>query len=356
MNCLNNIKHTQIPNDVIVDYLDIYSSIGMNIHNFEVLSADYSVMNRQTISLDTYFFAKIFDLNVKETRLKSLIYKEVLPKNREEQLILNLKNAFIKIHKETNTFELFTNEIFDLLLFLYNDVIHDSKLQFAKNEKTKRDVNLLSAKYSSKREELELLIKEFNSVLDSKQYEVSYVILNFYIDFINIKPFVDKNDEIGFLLLYILLLVNGYQSYFFVSFMELINLNKDQFKTALLNSSFNWSEGFAQLLPLHRFINKISLQSYQRINEIIRDYEFDSQLNKSNNIENSINKLDDIFTKDEIRLLHPYISDSTINRTLKRMRDDDLIRPLGKGRSAKWMKMYQTEDKNKIFEQINFKI
>ena len=79
-------------------------------------------------------------------------------------------------------------------------------------------------------------------------------------------------------------------------------------------------------------------------------------MNKSNNIENTINKLEDVFTKDEIRLLHPYISDSTINRTLKRMRDEELIRPLGKGRSAKWMKLYKTENKDKLFEQMNFQI
>lgn len=356
MNCLNNIKHTQIPNDVIIDYLNLYSSVGMNDHNFDILSADYGVMNKQTVSLDTYFFAKIFDFNVKETRLKSLIYKEVLPKNKEEQLVLNLKNAFIKIHKETDTFELFTNEVFDLLVFLYSGVIHESRVQFDKSEKNKKDSKLLSSKFSSKRDQLDQLIKEYNIVLESKQYEVSYVIINFYIDFINIKPFVDKNDEIGFLLLYILLLINGYESYFFVSFMELIHQNKDQFKIVQLNSSFNWNEGFAQLLPLHRFLNKLSLQSYVKISDIIRDYEFDSQLNKSNNIENTINKLEDIFTKDEIRLLHPYISDSTINRTLKRMRDEDLIRPLGKGRSAKWMKLYKTENKDKLYEQMNLQI
>ncbi|PAT02373.1 hypothetical protein CI105_03260, partial [Candidatus Izimaplasma bacterium ZiA1] len=81
MNCLKNITHTTIPNDVVMDYLKIYKSIGMNTHNYEILSPDYQAMNSQITSLDTYYFAKIFDLDVTETRLKSLIYKEVLPKN-----------------------------------------------------------------------------------------------------------------------------------------------------------------------------------------------------------------------------------------------------------------------------------
>ncbi|PAT01207.1 hypothetical protein CI105_07605, partial [Candidatus Izimaplasma bacterium ZiA1] len=276
--------------------------------------------------------------------------------NKTEQFIVNLKQAIIKIHLETDTFELFTNEIYDLYRFLYKNVLSDSKLQFRKMENKKKNRTFLSSKYVNKREELEDLIKEFKNVIDSSTYESSFVILNFYIDLINIKPFVEMNDEIALVVLYILLLANGYESYYFVSFMQLLHENKDTFKKIVLTASFNWEEGFAQLLPLHRFFNKLSLKSFEILNEIIRDYNFDKQLNKSNNIENTINKLDEIFTKDEIRIQHPFISDSTINRTLKRMRDDDLIRPLGKGRGAKWIKLYKRENKNKFFEQLNLKI
>jgi len=96
--------------------------------------------------------------------------------------------------------------------------------------------------------------------------------------------------------------------------------------------------------------------AYDQINELIRNYEFDSQLNKSNNIENTINKLPDVFSKDDIRNVHPYISDSTINRTLKRLRDDEKIRPLGKGRSAKWIKLYKSTNKKIAFEQLDLKL
>jgi len=61
-----------------------------------------------------------------------------------------------------------------------------------------------------------------------------------------------------------------------------------------------------------------------------------------------------VFSKDDIRLKHPLISDSTINRTLKRLQQENKIRPLGKGRSAKWIKLYKKEKKSKIQEQLNF--
>lgn len=356
MNCLINIDRARIPHDVIMSYISIYKSIGINHYNHETLSSDYSVMVRQTISNDTHFFTKIFNINVSDARLKSLIYKDVMPKNKDERLVLNLRNAFTKIHKENSTFELLPNEIFDLLKFLYKDILPDSKLQFRKVAKKSNKITLLSGNFTSMKGHLEELITLYNEKIKENKYEVSFIIESFYIDFLNINPFVDKNYEIGLILLYILLLTNSFEVFEYISFMRLIAINKDEFEMETRNASFNWAEGFSQILPLHRFILKISSYAYDEINELIRNYEFDSQLNKSNNIENTINKLPDVFSKDDIRNVHPYISDSTINRTLKRLRDSERIRPLGKGRSAKWIKLYKTTNKKLIYEQLDLKL
>ncbi len=356
MNCLTNLNRTQIPHDVVMSYINIYKSIGINHYNHETLSSDYLVMVRQTINSDTHFFTKIFGLGVSDARLKSLIFKDVMPKNKDERFVLNLKNTFTKIHSDNSSFELLPNEIFDLLKFLYRDILPDSKLQFRKVAKKTSKITLLTGSYTSKRENLEDLIKLFKEKLKENKYETSFIIENFYIDFINISPFVEKNMEIGLILLFILLLTNSYEVFEYISFMQIISENKSEFEMEVKNASFNWEEGFSQLLPLHRFMLKTSAHAYDQINKLIRNYEFDSQLNKSNNIENTINKLPDVFSKDDIRNVHPYISDSTINRTLKRLRDDKKIRPLGKGRSAKWMKLYETPNKKFTYEQLDLKL
>jgi len=356
MNCLTNLDRTQIPHDIVMSYINIYKSIGINHYNHETLSSDYPVMVRQTVNNDTHFFTKIFAIGVSDARLKSLIYKDVLPKNKDERFVLNLKNVFTKIHNENSTFELLPNEIFDLLKFLYKDILSDTKLQFRKVARKSNKISLLSGNYSSKREDLEDLIKLYKLKVKEEKYEISLIIENFYIDFINVNPFVEKNMEIGLLLLYILLLTNSYEVFEYISFMELISRNKTEFEMEVRNASFNWAEGFSQILPLHRFFLRTSAYAYDQINELIRNYEFDSLLNKSNNIENTINKLPDVFSKDDIRNIHPYISDSTINRTLKRLRDDERIRPLGKGRSAKWIKLFKSTNKKLSFEQLDLKL
>ena len=357
MQCLTNINRFKIPNDIMMSYLSLYKSIGNNHYNHSALNSDYQVMVRQTISNDVYFFAKLFNLSITESRLKSLIYKGIIPKNKDEKLVLRLKQAFIKIHKETSTFELHTNEIFDMLKFLYKDILADTKIQFIKNDKSKSSsVTLLSSGFTSKRDELDQLIELYNGRIEEGNFEASFIIGNFYIDFLNIRPFVDKNDEIALITLYILLLTSGYEVYEYISFMEVLFENRNEFHSVVLSSNFNWNEGFAETLNLHRYIIKLSLESYDQINLLIRDYEFDSQLNKSNNVENTITKLDDVFSKDDIRDVHPYISDSTINRTLKRLRDEQKIRPLGKGRSAKWIKLVQEKNKKIRFEQLDLDI
>ncbi|MCF7925435.1 MAG: hypothetical protein K9L26_02780 [Candidatus Izimaplasma sp.] len=356
MKCLNNIKRTQLPNDIVMNYIKVYQSIGTNQENHNILNDDYETIVMQTIKNDIYYFAKIFQIDISNRRFKSLVFKDVKPKNKNEQLIKNLKNVFHKIHDDISTFQLLTNEIQDLMQFLYTDIIPKKNCQFRKLKNESPLTSLLHETFTNARDVLEKTVKLLNDHLENESYEASYLIVNFYIDFLHIKPFYDKNEEIGLLVLYILLLSNGYEVYEYVSFMKYIYTQRDVFNQVVLQSSFNYSEGLAQVLPLHRFLLKGANESYQTLRYLVRDYEFDKHLNKTNNIENTILKFEDVFSKEDLRQKHPFVSDSTINRTLRRLRDEGAIRPIGKGRSAKWMRLTKPKKKQFKFEQLDLKI
>ena len=87
-----------------------------------------------------------------------------------------------------------------------------------------------------------------------------------------------------------------------------------------------------------RYFLKLVIKAYSQTDKIIKDYRFDSTNKKVDNIENTILSMKSIFTKEEIRLANPYVSESTINRALISLRDQGFIEPLGKGRSAKWIR------------------
>jgi hypothetical protein len=356
MKCLANIERTQLPNDIIMQYINVYQSIGSNTKNHEVLSNDYEAIILQTIKNDTYYFVRLFDIDVTNVRFKSLIFKDVKPRTKSETLVKNIRNAFVKIYQDISSFELLTTEIQNLLQFIYQDFIPKKHLQFRKLNDVQPSTSLLRQKSTSTRDILEKTVTLFNEQIDNNRYESNYLIVNFYIDFLNIRPFHEKNEEIGLLLLHILLLTQGYEVYEYISFMKWLYEHKTAFDKMVLQSSFNYEEGLAQVLPLHRFLLKGAIESYQKLRYLVRDYEFDKHLNKTNNIENTILKFEEIFSKEDVRIAHPFVSDSTINRTLRRLRDEGAIRPVGKGRGAKWMRLTKPKKKQFQFEQLDLKL
>jgi len=100
----------------------------------------------------------------------------------------------------------------------------------------------------------------------------------------------------------------------------------------------------------------INRNLYADLADLAREYHYENTLDisKTDYIENTIDKLEEVFTKEDIRLKHPLISDSTINRTLKRLQEENKVRPLGLGRNAKWIKLYKKPQKSKPGGQIGF--
>ncbi len=357
MNCLENISKNRIPNDIIMLYLDLYRFKGRNRDMLGAIENDLPTLIGETIRTDTYFLAQMLDLKISDSRFKSLVLRNVQPKTRDERLLRNLKKAFERIHEEAHEFELIEREIHDLLRFVYGDVSPSESLYYAKApQKKKERINLLSSGHKTRREALEGLINTYHSVQKKNEYESSFITINFIVDFFQLKPFNAHNDEIGLVLLYILFLSDGIEAYHLSSFFEKLYKQRERYQKLKVEAAHNWSEGLSDTHGLHRFFLKIAIEAYQDFSEILRNYTFDQQINKSDYIENTINRLEEVFTKDEIRSAHPTISDSTINRTLKRLRDEKKIRPLGKGRSAKWMKLYPSPKKPSIQEQLNLKL
>ncbi len=357
MNCLKNIEYNKIANDIIKRYLDLYTFIGRNREFMKAFEEDFTTLTRQTIQQDAYFMGQLLDLNITETRYRQLITKDVKAKTNDEQRLKNIKEAFLRIHDDTDSFELIDREIHDLLKFLHKDAASDHELAFAKeNSRPEKKINLLSSGHKTKREALSMLVERYHYAKRHHDYEDGFINLCFYIDLTQLKPFKKHNDTIALIMLYVLLLSDGYLCFHLSSFFEKLMKRKDVFMKLKNEAVANWTEGLADVHDLHRFILDVAIEAYKEVHEMLRNYTFDKELNKGDYIENTINRLNEVFSKEDIRNAHPTISESTINRTLARLRDEKKIRPLGKGRSAKWMKLYESPKKRSLQEQLNLKI
>ena len=333
MSAIQNINRFIIPNDVIASLTEVYKSIGVSENYKAITEADYSQIVNQTIERDTFFLSKLINIDLSDNRLRLIITKSSTPRTNEERILYTIKEILTDFAYNPNKQKIDTSTILNLVNYIYPKM--GIKYDIYKDDK--RNNYNLSKK--AKREILDEINNSFNKIYDDNSFEKIILILNYYIDLVSLKPFTSYNEIVPYLMLYLLLNKIDCRAILYVSLFEHIYFNKAEFDDELQNACFNWEEGYHQVLPFVRYFINLLNQLFKKCNSIVSSYIKEVNVNKADNIENTILNLPNIFTKEEIRLTHPYVSDSTINRALKKLHDENIIRPLGKGRSAKWLKV-----------------
>ena len=360
MNCIKTIKRNPIPSDVFLHTTKLYYEMGKNDYYETLFETNYDFISKSVADEDAYAFFKLFfpDLKVAESRMRTLLLDSTVPKNASEQIYKNLITIFRHIRKkDVEPFSITVVEINDLVRLIFKDAPIKTKVQYRRFKTNTH--TLLAKESSSMREKLEELITEYLRVKKEDIFEPLILNVNFAVDFLNMEIYTgDMNDMIAILVLYIILIQEGFIVSNYVSFFAKARLYKDDLVEAIAKSKFQWQEGLAEIMPLVRFFIKNYTELYRDLNEKARDFEYESglEISKSDYVENTIMKLGDVFAKEEIRERHPLISDSTINRTLKRLQEEDKIRPLGRGRSAKWMKLVKSTKKMNFQEQLHLNL
>lgn len=350
MSCVLNINRFIIPNDVIVDLSDIYQYIGENTEVKNIVISDINTILDQTVEKDAFYLSKILGLGISEARTRLILNKNSSPRNKEESMLSNMKDVLSSLQRESDKLPLQTNEFLNQVNYIFNSYGR-VKYDFVS---TKRRNLLQGEGERSKRLLLDDIILEMNNILKQRKYEKIILYLHFFIDFYNIKPFALPNsslvNEVGSLiLLYNLMIKANIECFRYISFFEMIYLSLNEFKEELSQISFNWDEGYAQTLGFVRLITNVILDSYEKNYRLMKNYRFDKNFKKQENIENTIMGMEGEFSKEDIRVIHPYVSESTINRSLINLRDQGFIAPTGKGRSAKWTKI-ERKRPHKIYD------
>ena len=348
LSCLDNTNKVVIPTDMLLDLMKLYKFSGKDAYYNSVFSKDLKAYRSVNVAEEVYYFSKLMELNIKDERLQLLSKKDILPKNNSEKIVLNLKKVFELILFHLNQFELYPNEITALVELMFNDV---AKIKF-RVERTKEKSSLTNKKEVSNVKDYHVVIKElcekFERLRKSKEYEITLLITNMFIDFYNTKPYLDTteykaNECISYLILYILLFKYEFDAFNYKPFFKEIYENMKTFHFVINQSSFNWAGGYADVTSLHKFIIERLLDCYDKV-EVEKQkvtHVQNTRTSKTNDIENTIlNFPNATFTKAEIQAIHPNASPKTIERTLDRLQEEGKIESLGTGRSARWMKKF----------------
>lgn len=340
MHCLENIQRISYPTDLVMDLTKLYCFKGKDFYYEDIFKQELVTMVKDTIERDTFFAARVLKLQITENRLRLIIRKNATPKTNDEKILANLKEVFKIIQEKGTNLELTSNEFLALAKRIFGSI---KEVGYASKVVEVQVYLLKEKKKETLRTKLEEMLTLYKRLLKSNQIESTQLATNFFIDITNIQLYTSENEFLNLLIYYTLLFKERFNVFKYVSFFELYQEHEEEFKSAIVAASFNWETGFSQTAILNRLTIQVMLEGYERIERKTDEYNFDKRIRKIDNVESTILKLGEIFTKDEIRVKHPYLSDSTINRALENLKKQNKIRPNGTGRSATWIRMVDEE-------------
>lgn len=343
MSNFDALKHYIMPSDVLMDMLDIYRILGMNVEYQKKLAAQSVYLRQAVIEKDTFYVASLLAVEISDHRLRLLITKNAVPKNKEEQIVLGIKKVVRLIQdRSVEKYPFNGSELLEYLNLIYGKNSH----RFSNALYEKEDVE----KRMSVRLALEKMLEEYHEYHQEKWFEPVFLSVIAYMEVINIKAFSKNNELAGILALYYMLLRLDILSFRYVSFFEIYMRFKKELDTAVARGSISYKESYLSTTDTVRLVFEMIRVGYAEIEKMIKNFTHLESAFKSDVIEETIlKKMPTYFTKEEVRRLHPDASDSTINRILFKLRDEQIIMPLGKGRSARWMKLISDQDPRILF-------
>ena len=345
LKCLSNLNRLNYPSDLVFDIGRLYSFKGKDFYYEDILKSELDSRIKNTIEKDTIYAAKLLKLDITDSRLKLLVKNDSEPREkdgkRDEFVVANLKNVFKIIQQRGTNLNIDDNEFLHLAVKIfegYKDVRYKTSVEYVQ-------VNLLKEKkIVSKRDTMAECMKLYIKSSTDLKIDPTMVAVNTYIDLLHEDVFDYENDFLSLMIMYCLLVSERFNVFKYVSFFEKYTEMKAEFDSATVAAGFNWEHGYSQTELLTRTLIKLMLDGYQEVDNIVVDKVYDKGLRKIDEVQGIIIHFEsDTFTRADIKKAAPYLSDSTINRALDKLKEDNKIESMGTGRSAKWIKKNTTE-------------
>ncbi|MEA2069332.1 MAG: Fic family protein [Verrucomicrobiota bacterium] len=158
------------------------------------------------------------------------------------------------------------------------------------------------------------------------------------LDFLCIHPFRDGNGRVSRLLLLQCCYMLGFEVGRYISLERIIEQNKERYYETLRQSSEDWHEGRHNPWLYIGYLLFILKQAYkefeQRVGEISAPHG-----EKTARIEKAIQNFSDQFSTADLHAACPGVGIDLVRATLKRLQEEKEVKCLGKGRSAKWIRL-----------------
>lgn len=281
---------------------------------------------------------------VTESRLHTIMSKTSDPADRSEAEIAGYRDVLNLIHASAQDIPLNPNILLQLHKELYKFVpVEGGRWKNVNNEisETFPDGTRRTRFVPVPAFETPAAVQALcDSMRERRQNEdVDPLILTgmFVLDFLSIHPFNDGNGRMARLVTLLMLYQYGFEVGRYISLEKIVEERKEDYYESLRLSSIHWHENHQDPFPWINYLLSVILAAYKELEERVGLVTSGSQ-NKTVRIRRFVEGRIVPFTKSDIRQACPDISEATINRVLRELRDERIIAPSGLGRSAKWIK------------------
>ena len=190
---------------------------------------------------------------------------------------------------------------------------------------------------------IDKLHKQYEQHIASQIWEPLLLIAFYILDFLCIHPFLDGNGRMARLLSVLLLCKHQYEVGRYISLERIVEQTKESYYETLYQSSKGWHKGRHEPWPWTEYFLGVLMAAYAEF-ESRFDYVSSGKGNKTDMIINAINGFFDEFRIADIEESCPTVSRDMIRHVLFRLRDENKIKSIGKGRGAKWKKLVEKMD------------
>ena len=288
----------------------------------------------------TEFSNEIEGIRTTDTRLKQLVNEKTTPRNRDEEEIVGYRDVLNIIHENYEFIPITTNYILQLHKILYS---HSAKtiggsFKNVQNYISGTDANGKTYTIFTPMSPFETplamenICNEFNKAIVESEVDPLILIPIFIHDFLCIHPFLDGNGRMSRLLTTLLLYRCGYLVGKYISLEAKISKNKNSYYEALEQSQKDWSIGKDNPESFIKYLLGTIIAAYRDFEDrvdIVSD-----KVSALAMVKKAISNLIGKFTKTQIAELCPSLSVKSIESSLKKLADENVIEKHGSGKNT----------------------
>lgn len=283
---------------------------------------------------------KIEGILTTNERIKELIEKKAMPRNRDEEEILGYQGVLNTIHENYEHIPITSS----IILQLHRDLFKYSAKSIGGNYKNTQNyisetridgtqgVRFIPLAPYETPKAIEDICVSYNEEIDKGVMSPLILILIFIHDFLCIHPFNDGNGRMSRLLTTLLLYKLGFVVGKYISLEEKIEKTKQIYYDTLEQSGVGWHENQEDAEPFVKYLLGIILSAYRDFEERVDLY--DLKPSALDQVKRAVEMKLGKFTKSDIMELCPSISRASVENSLSRLVEEKYIERHGKGRGT----------------------